>query len=357
MTTTISPSLGSGVPFVQTGPGASPGYSAIDLRRADTVGLKEGPTSLSSYTVAQRGAGANMSVDIAASTGPGAIIQGDSVTQQGRYVIPPHSAVINEAIATADGSNPRIDTVILEVKDDTSDASGANLTQTRVLTGTPTAGATLANRNGAAALPNTALALADVLVGTGVGSITTANCQDTRPKQRGFTNISTTETRTNTAYGTLTTPDQVSNVVLPSTGVLVIALQATWQESVDGAARAAVFIGANQLQAAFGGGPAVQEASNGGAVAIDRALATHSLGLGSSAGGSSASAHTGDVTTGQVLGTVSTLDGGAGGPCYVFAAAGTYTVSVQFKSSSGSVTAKNRKLWVEARDYDNAILS
>ena len=30
----------------------------------------------------------------------------------------------------------------------------------------------------------------------------------------------------------------------------------------------------------------------------------------------------------------------------VFAAAGTYDISVQFKASSGSVTVKNRKLWV-----------
>lgn len=30
----------------------------------------------------------------------------------------------------------------------------------------------------------------------------------------------------------------------------------------------------------------------------------------------------------------------------LFAAAGTYDVSVQFKSSSGTVTAKERKLWV-----------
>ena len=35
-----------------------------------------------------------------------------------------------------------------------------------------------------------------------------------------------------------------------------------------------------------------------------------------------------------------------GGFTFAFAAAGTYTVSVQFKASSGSVTASNRKLWV-----------
>src|SRR2546421_569777 len=140
MTTQITPSLGHGALFTQTGVGTSPGYDAVDLRRADSVGTQEGPLSLSSFTVAQRGAGANMSVDIAASTGPGCIVQGDSVTQQGRYPVPPHSAVINETIATADPSNPRIDSVILEIKDDTHDASGAHQAQTRILTGTPTGG-------------------------------------------------------------------------------------------------------------------------------------------------------------------------------------------------------------------------
>ena len=48
-------------------------------------------------------------------------------------------------------------------------------------------------------------------------------------------------------------------------------------------------------------------------------------------------AFTGLVTTGQII---QCLD--------VEPAAATYTVSVQFKSSSGSLTAKERKHWVEA---------
>jgi hypothetical protein len=60
-------------------------------------------------------------------------------------------------------------------------------------------------------------------------------------------------------------------------------------------------------------------------------------------------AYTGDVTTGQLLGRnlAATLMGLA----VVFAAAGTYDVSIQFKSASGSVTAKERKLWVEAVSF------
>lgn len=126
-----------------------------------------------------------MSVDIAASTGSGAAVQGDSVTAQGLYYVAPHSAVINEAISAADATNPRLDQVILEVKDDTHDAGGLNIARTRVVAGTPTGGATLDNRSGAAALPSTAIRLADVLVAASDTSITNSEIRDRRPWCRG----------------------------------------------------------------------------------------------------------------------------------------------------------------------------
>ena len=180
---------------------------------------------------------------------------------------------------------------------------------------------------------------------------------------RGKCIIATSESRSNTAYGTLTTPDQVSNIVLPTDGLMFVAYQATWQESVQAAARAAIFIGSTQLQIAAAGATAplaIDAAVNnaGGTVvpaARDVPLASGPMGLYSQAGGgSSLGAYGGDVTTGQVIGgglyANPTLGPGGQpyqyGACCIFAAAGTYTVSVQFKASSGSVTAKNRKLWV-----------
>jgi hypothetical protein len=56
-----------------------------------------------------------------------------------------------------------------------------------------------------------------------------------------------------------------------------------------------------------------------------------------------------------VVGQEYTADYGPGGVCYVFAAAGTYDVSVQFKASSGSITAKSRKLWVSSVDYGRCV--
>lgn len=350
----ISPSTGAGVPFTQLGVGTSPGYGAIDLRRTDTIGLAEAPMSLSCYTVGQRGAGANMSVDIAANVSPGCIVQGDTVTPQGRYVVAPHSAVINEVIAAADPTNPRIDSVVLEVKDTTYDASGLNQAQTRVITGTPTAAATTENPLGVAALPNTAILLAYVLVGAGVSSITTANCKDMRPKRRGKLNIAASESTSATTYAfnNLTTPDRITQIVLPTDGLLIVGYHAIWQNTVASNAKAAVFIGANQIKRDQGGGAtAVQEATGNATINIDVPLASSFDGL---VGASSASAGAAEVTTGQILSQA----GSTGGWVEVFLAAGTYDVSVQYKNvAAGTLTAKNRHLWVETRDYDAAMFS
>lgn len=184
---------------------------------------------------------------------------------------------------------------------------------------------------------------------------------------RGKSIITTTESRTNTAYGTLTTPDQVTGIVLPTDGIIFVAYQATWQATTGGTARAAIFLGSNQLKistSTSGTAPQTQAASGPSGSAADSILCSSPGGLVSAM---SVLTYSGDVTTGQVIGTAtdgtntirqeigganftspdsSFVPGGAAGPVGIFAAAGTYTVSVQFKASSGSVTAKNRKLWV-----------
>lgn len=176
--------------------------------------------------------------------------------------------------------------------------------------------------------------------------------------------IATSEARTNVAYGTLTTPDSVANLVLPQDGLIGVLFQATWQESVQNAARAAICLGANPVQISAPGAPSTPSARiNSTTPNRDTPLFTTSAGLASA--GNPALAYGADVTTGQIVGyaTASTSDAlmrlgnsdipsaaaselFVGGPCYIFAAAGTYTVSVQFQSSSGTVTVKNRKLWV-----------
>ena len=172
--------------------------------------------------------------------------------------------------------------------------------------------------------------------------------------------IATEETRENTAYGTLTTPDEVT-ILMPSEGLIAVGYQATWQESSSTVARAAIFLGSNQIKVAHAGGvPVVQEAALGSGFGKDAPLVSFPLGLLTPAG--AAGGASSDVTTGQVVGGVPVGQtdfgnyfggavqyepvGGSGGACLIFVAAGTYAVSVRFKASSGKVTAKNRKLWV-----------
>jgi hypothetical protein len=182
--------------------------------------------------------------------------------------------------------------------------------------------------------------------------------------------IATSESRSNAAYGKLTTPDQVS-VTLASGGVLKVIFQAMWKESVLGAARAAIFIGANQLTIANTPGATTPQAQ-AARTAVGSSLAGVDIPLSSFGGGLLSGApgpsdYT-EVNTGQVVGVADDNPTGqdirqdvggvayiappGGGACYIFGlAAGTYTVSIQFKASSGSVTAKNRRLWVAAEAY------
>lgn len=175
--------------------------------------------------------------------------------------------------------------------------------------------------------------------------------------------IATSESRTNTAFGTLATPDQVTGVVMPTDGLIVVQFHAHWRNSVASAGRAAIFIDSNQLSLPQPINPPTQggqQAIGSSGTGIDDLLGTFRLGLASHQGqGVTMPA---DVTTGQVvggndsagryeIGVSGALGDGGVGPCYIFAAAGSHTISVQYKSSSGSVTASVRKLWVWTMDF------
>ena len=127
------------------------------------------------FRAKQRVAGANMSVDVGL---PSVLMQvwiRESTGTTDRYEY--NGVQLNAAIATADGTNPRIDRVCI-----ISPASIDSVTapQLVVLTGTPTAGATNDNLSGAQAVPAGYQLLADVVVGAGVATIVTANIRDRR---------------------------------------------------------------------------------------------------------------------------------------------------------------------------------
>jgi hypothetical protein len=144
--------------------------------------------------------------------------------------------------------------------------------------------------------------------------------------------IATEESRTNTAFGTLTTADEIKSVVLPENGLLLIRFTALVKSSVEGNGRVALFLGTNQLKLPGVTVPVVSEVSTSGT--NFSTIAPGPAGLVRLNG-------TSYVTTGM------TLSDSGGGVCEVEAAAGTYNVSVQYKAASGSVTAKERKLYVE----------
>lgn len=120
--------------------------------------------------VVQRAAGANLSVDVSAGY---AMVAGSSVLAQGSYSFA-NDAVVNVGLTAADGTNPRIDLVVAQVREHLSDASGFNDARLLAVTGTPAAVPVVP------AVPAGCLVLAEVLVGAGVTSVTNANITDRR---------------------------------------------------------------------------------------------------------------------------------------------------------------------------------
>lgn len=192
--------------------------------------------------------------------------------------------------------------------------------------------------------------------------------------RRGKSIIATEESFTQTSYGFATTPDRVQNIVLPTDGLIFVLYEANWNGSVDNAASAAIFVGATQLSAVgwdnFGNySPGVQAAANTGASPAVNMLTTFGQGLVSVSKGSgvtldstiravgadmlstSASAYIRQLNGGGARIDGGTRDIGIGGICPILAPAGTYDIGIKYKSSSGSVTVKNRKLWVWTQSF------
>lgn len=161
--------------------------SALELRHALTPDNQEGVVGAGDLKVS---AGAGMTVDVAAGIG---FVQGDAVADQGLYRIR-NDATKNSAafdlggITPAHATLPRIDQIICRVYDQTHDGLGLRKWRLEVLTGTATSGATLDNRTGATALPNSAFRIADILIPAAAVSVIAGNVRDRRPWSRGFYN-------------------------------------------------------------------------------------------------------------------------------------------------------------------------
>lgn len=154
--------------FLQSGT-----YGAEQTRRAITSFLTRGSSvgSITGGLVSPNDCqlsppGSGMSVIVS----PGEVwVPGTTSTTQGGYYCRVSSST-TLSIAAADPTNPRIDTVIAQVQD-AAYAGVTNSFQVAVVTGTPTAGATLANLNGHGSVPASSLVLGYVLVPNGASSI------------------------------------------------------------------------------------------------------------------------------------------------------------------------------------------
>ena len=186
--------------------------------------------------------------------------------------------------------------------------------------------------------------------------------------------IATTESRSITTFGYLTTADKV-NVVVPAKSIVRVRYRAMWkQASGGGVSEAAIFVGSNQIKIgeAEQAAPRTQAAVTYGS---DKYHVLYSMAGGLASYDISTTEESTEVTTGQILGAITaaysvSINGtlrqagtGAwsatsaagvnnpyGGAVDLFnIAPGTYDIGVQFKCSAGplAVSVKNRHLYVE----------
>jgi hypothetical protein len=146
-------------------------YTGImDRTLLDGIFSAEGVLTPDAFSVSERGAGANFSVDVAAGS---AVITGDSVANQGKYLVR-SVGVVNVTTPAAPGSGTRIHRVIARIRD--KSAAGSNYDWTLELledtgSGTP-------------ALPASAISLATVSITNGQASVLNTNITSQRPWAR-----------------------------------------------------------------------------------------------------------------------------------------------------------------------------
>ena len=153
--------------------GADPSlyYPGSELRQfAQALVGAEGVFGFGSLVVAQRAAGANFSVDIAAGQ---ASVVGNDVAGQGIYVITNTAGAYNLVTPSAPGAGTRYHRVVAQIRDKTCNGSWTTYDWIPVLvqdTG-----------SGLPAEPPSAVSLAQVAITTGQVSVLNANITDLRP--------------------------------------------------------------------------------------------------------------------------------------------------------------------------------
>jgi hypothetical protein len=146
-------------------------YPAERFRQHIGATLRAGVIATNDLLVAQRAAGTNMSVDVAAGQ---ASIPGNDTALQGTYLAD-STTVVNVPITAAPGvGTTRIDVIYMRVRDAQVIGGALNDGLISVVNGTASASPTVP------ALPASSIALADVTVASGTAAITNAMVVDRR---------------------------------------------------------------------------------------------------------------------------------------------------------------------------------
>jgi hypothetical protein len=167
--------------------------------------------------------------------------------------------------------------------------------------------------------------------------------------RRGMVAIPGEDTTSNAAYTLLATPDQVASVAVPAKGYLKVKYFAAYKVSAAATVAAAIFLNSAQVGMVNVADLDVVDTASAemstavGAGNVNKYAAVQSRtvvggggGLVNVTGAPADAAFTAFPTSGMVV-----------SPAEIFVAAGTYTVSIRFKTSAGTLSVKDRRLWVE----------
>jgi len=138
--------------------------------------------------------------------------------------------------------------------------------------------------------------------------------------------IATEQTRESASFGTLSTPDEITGVVVPTNGLVRVRIAVSMKSSTASAGKVALFFGATQAE--------TMSTLEGSTANTEFARFT-------------TTGNNGGTILNQNTPSAFPTTGFGLTPLDFFLAAGTYTVSLKFKATTGSVTAKERKLYVE----------
>lgn len=346
-------------------------FDAQDVRLGAIGNALPGLYAKNDFTVAQRAAGANMSVDI--SSGRCFLEPGGPASQQGCYLARSETTYNTSSDGgytwtAADPTNPRTDLLCIEAADVDEGGSFTGY-KFRIVDGTANASAThqLITQYWPA-IPNYVVPLAAINIPAADATINTASISNLNPiggssRTSYNSNGNTADTTTSASFVRLTNSDAVFVYVPNANARVKFGYKAQWKSSAAQVAGIGLFIGAAnsasvQLKAPICGAPVTSDYElNLGAAALYSHLGTQNPSNATTAatlaGFISIAGVTGDasdVATGQILGsgTSSTQYIGSS-PLEIFGlTAGWYLFEPQYKIAGGAtLSVRNRYSWVE----------